>query len=189
MVTVILTGGASRRMGRDKATLSWNGGSMCQNLINKYAPISEAVAFSVNERGRFAFENAVEIVDRFPNEGPLNGIVSAFEEFSCDEIFLTGTDIPFGEAALAQKLLELIGAHDACVIEHGAKGKEPLFAIYRRSCHSMARELLLQNRKSFKALFERASVRYVAERELEGFDLDRLLANINTMEEYEKISE
>ena len=188
MVTVILTGGASRRMGRDKATLLWNGGSMCQQLIDKYAPISEAVSYSVNERGRFSFENAVEIVDRFPDQGPLNGIVSAFEEFSCDMVFLTGVDIPLGEAALVQRLLELIGESDACVIMHGAKGIEPLFAIYRRSCAAPAREMLREGRRSFKAMFERIRVRYVTERELSGFELDRILANINTMEDYEKNS-
>ena len=77
MLTVILTGGASRRMGRDKAMLPCAGRTMLQYLIDKYSVLGP-VAVSVNAAGRFPFTGARELPDRWPNAGPLNGIAAAF---------------------------------------------------------------------------------------------------------------
>lgn len=187
MVTVILVGGASRRMGKDKATLEFNGKAMCQSLIEKYLPISEAVAYCANEEGRFSFENARQIIDRFPNMGPMNGIVSAFEDFDCDEIFMTGTDIPCGDTQLVLKLAELCQGHDACIINHGIKGRQPLFAIYKRSCYEPALSLLQNGRKSLNDLLETVNTKYVSQQNLPDFDLDAILENINTAEDYKRV--
>lgn len=186
MLTVILTGGASRRMGRDKAMLNIGGKTMLQHLIDKYSVMGE-VAVSVNESGRFPFKGAIEIVDRFPDMGPLNGLLSAFSDTDADGVFLTGTDLPLGESALAQKLLELCEGYDACVMKRGVKGFEPLFAVYMRACAEPARECLAEGRRSFMALFDRVNVRYVEENELCAFDLDRILMNVNTAEEFEEL--
>ena len=39
MHTVILAGGGSRRMGRDKALLPWAGGTLLQSQIDRFAPL------------------------------------------------------------------------------------------------------------------------------------------------------
>ena len=186
MLTVILTGGGSRRMGRDKAALPWDGSTMLQGLIDKYTASLGSVAVSVNLAGRFAFEGAMELVDRYPDMGPLNGILSAFESCDDDLIFLTATDLPFGDAQLVRKLQELMGDADACVMRRGVKGVEPLFSLYHRRCLSAAQRCLAAGRKSFFALFEEVKVRYVEEEELRDFDLDHILFNVNTPEDLEQ---
>ena len=183
MLTVILAGGASRRMGRDKALLPWQGGTMLQSLIDRYAALGP-VAVSVNVPGRFAFTGARELTDPYPDQGPLNGIAAAFSETGEDELFLTGTDLPFGCAALAQRLRALRLGADACVLRRGVKGTEPLFAVYGRGCLTPARTLLSQGQRSFRQLFDAVNVRYVLPGELPEFDLDRILKNVNTEEEY-----
>ena len=188
MLTVILTGGASRRMGRDKAMLPLGGKTMLQYLIDKYSASLGSVAVSVNAAGRFPFSGAVEIVDRYPDMGPLNGIVSAFEETDADCIFMTGTDLPFGDPELARRLCELMGEADACIMRRGKKGFEPLFAIYRRSCAESASAHLAQDKKSIREFLEAVSVRYVEPEELAEFDLERILMNVNTTEEYEMMN-
>lgn len=185
MLTVILTGGASRRMGRDKAQLPWKGETMCQSLINRYSVLGP-VAVSVNRAGRFEFTNAMELVDEFPDMGPMNGIVSAFSRTEEDEIFLTATDLPYGQPELVEKLRRLAGDADACVMHRGVKGLEPLFAIYKRSCYAPALSFMREGRRSIMALLGSLRVRYVEESELEGFDLERILANVNTEKEYEE---
>lgn len=189
MLTVILTGGGSRRMGRDKATLPWAGGTMLQSLINKYAASLGSVAVSVNRSGRFDFTGATELVDRYPNMGPLNGILSAFEQSGEELMFLTATDLPFGDPALVRRLEELMGDADACVMRRGVKGMEPLFALYQRRCYDAVARCLAAGRKSFFALFEEIKVRYVEEEELENFDLEQILFNVNTPEDLKKAKE
>ena len=186
MLTVILTGGGSRRMGRDKAALPWGGGTFLQSLIDKYAALGP-VAVSVDRPGRFAFRGAAELVDAFPGQGPLNGLVSGFSETGAEEIFLTGTDLPLGEAALARRLAEKRGGADACVLRRGAKGFEPLFAVYGRGCLAAARAALEAGERSFLHLLRGVAVRCVAPEEVSEFDLDRVLLNVNTPEEYEKL--
>lgn len=187
MLTVILTGGASHRMGRDKAMLPYKGTTMLQYLINKYSVLG-CVIVSVNEAGRFEFNGAKEAVDPYPGLGPLNGIISGFDESNENIIFVTGTDLPFGEPALVHKLLELIQDNDACIIRQGKKNFEPLFAVYRRSCADQARECLEAGKKSIREMLDLMKVRYVSPEELPEFDLNHMLMNVNTMEEYELIS-
>jgi len=186
MLTVILTGGGSRRMGRDKAMLPWQGTTMLQSLINKYSSTLGPVAVSVNEKGRFPFTGAAELCDPYPGLGPLNGIVSAFEETEHDHIFVTGTDLPWGDPKLAQRLFDLIGDADACIMRRGKKGIEPLFAVYGRACGACASDCLAQGKKSVFDMLEKVKVRFVEPEELEEFDLDHILMNLNTAEEYDK---
>jgi len=187
MLTVILTGGGSRRMGRDKAMLSIGDKTMLQYLIDKYSSTLGEVAVSVNRKSRFPFKGAMEIVDPYPDMGPLNGLVSAFAQCKDDVIFVTGTDLPFGEPKLALRLAELIGDADACIMRRGKKGFEPLFAIYRRVCGEKADECLAQGKKSIRDLLEIVNVRYVESDEIAEFDLDKILMNVNTEEEYENM--
>lgn len=187
MLTVILTGGGSRRMGRDKAMLPFGNSTMLQYLIDKYSSALGRVAVSVNRKGRFPFEGAMEIVDRYPDMGPLNGLVSAFEECNEDTVFITGTDLPFGDPQLAKRLAELMGEADACILRRGKKGFEPLFAIYRRVCGEKAAMCLSEGKKSIMDLLEAVNVRYVDPAEVEEFDLDRILMNVNTSAEYEEM--
>ncbi len=187
MLTVILTGGGSRRMGRDKAMLPIGGKTMLQHLIDKYSATLGPVAVSVNKAGRFPFERAMELVDRYPDMGPLNGLVSAFDESDQDAVFMTGTDLPFGDPELVRKLVLLMGESDACIMRRGKKGFEPLFAIYRRVCGAKANECLASGKKSIMDLLEKVDVRYVDSDELAEFDLEHILMNVNTAEEYEKI--
>ena len=188
MLTVILAGGASRRMGRDKAMLPYGGTTLLQYTINQYAALGP-VAVSVNRAGKYAFSGAAELTDRFPDCGPLNGLVSAFAESDAEELLLTAVDLPFGDPALAQRLSELRGGADLCILRRGKKGVEPLFAVYGRRCGDAAEVCLAAGKKSVFDLFELVDVRYVEPAELPEFDLERILTNVNTPEEFAAIQD
>lgn len=185
MLTVILAGGASRRMGRDKALLPWEGGTLLQALIDRFSALGP-VAVSVDRPGRFPFSRAAELPDAFPGAGPLNGIVSGFTAFPKEpELLLTATDLPFPSPALARRLAELREDAGACLVRRGEKGVEPLFAVYGLACLAPALSLLETGRRSLRALLELAAARYVPPELLPGFDLERAFTNVNTQEEYE----
>ena len=183
MLTVILTGGSSRRMGRDKALLPFGESTLLQTLIDRYAPLGP-VAVSVDAAGRFPFHGALELPDVFPGQGPMNGIVSAFRAVDAEELFLTAVDLPNGDTALMQHLAELRGEADVCLVTRGPKGIEPLFAVYGKRCRQIAEACLAEGRRSLMVLFDRVTVRSVAPEELPGFDLERIFTNVNTPEDY-----
>jgi len=186
MMTVILSGGGSRRMGRDKAMLPFCGNTLLQTLIDRYAALGP-VGVSVDRTGRFPFNGAAEFVDRFPGQGPMNGIVSGFSATDADTLLLTAVDLPYGDPALARRLETLRGSADACVVRRGPKGVEPLFAVYGRSCLEPAKACLAAGKRSLMALLDRVDVRYAEPDALREFDLDRIFTNVNTPEEYEKL--
>lgn len=172
-------------MGRDKAGLSLSGETFLSRLVRIYSP-DFPVYVSVGEAGRFPCDGTGELVDLHPGTGPLAGLEAAFLQTDADAVFLTATDLPFGTLALARRLLSLLGDADACVIRRMDGQPEPAFGVYKRSCLSAVQALLSENRRAFRGLFDRVSVRWAVEAELSEFPLEQLLQNVNTPEEYEK---
>ena len=173
MITIILTGGQSRRMGRDKAALPLDGKPMALRLAECFAPLGD-VAFAVNEAGRFDTGGFAELVDRYPNQGPLNGLVSALYDSGEETVLLLATDMPAVTTEAAAILAEAIGDHDACVY-----ADEPLFGLYRRRCLPVAEECLKEGRNAMRGFLDRIDVLYVP------LENKELALNLNTPEEYE----
>jgi len=87
-VGVVLNGGRSVRMGTNKANLLLDGKTLLELSALK---LKEASASSILIVGNALIEEfeieATVIKDRWPNEGPLGGILTALQ-------FLQGTDLP-----------------------------------------------------------------------------------------------
>ena len=185
MLTVILTGGKSRRMGRDKAMLETNSGTMALMLAQRYASLPGEVAFAVDIAGRFDCGDFRELPDSFPGKGPMNGLYSAFNAGE-DYVFLTATDMPFGDPTLAMHLLESIEDRDICTILHPNGHVEPLFSVYHRRCLPTVEEFLNSGEYSLTKLFHRHPVTALPVETLGQWDLERILTNVNTPEDYRR---
>lgn len=177
MITVILTGGKSSRMGRDKALLEVDGIPLALHLAERYSALG-AVAFSVDRIGRFPVGRYMELVDKYPGQGPLNGLISAFEESEEDLVFLTATDMPAGTVEAVQCLLDSLGDCDACIYEG-----EPLFGVYKRSCLAPALGHLQAGRRSFYGLLEDLHVCQLPKED------KNIFLNLNTPADYEMYRE
>jgi molybdopterin-guanine dinucleotide biosynthesis protein A len=158
---------------------------MLARLVRIYQPCFDVTAVSVNRPGRFDTYGALEVVDRRPGDGPMAGLEAAFLDTGADVIFLTGTDLPFGDPALALRLLETRGEHDVCVIR-SAKGLEPLFAVYAAPCLKVAQRCLDQGRRSMFQVLRQVDTLELTAQDLPGFDLERVLRNVNDPEEYRR---
>ena len=185
MLTVLLTGGRSSRMGRDKALLPVNGTPAYLLLAERYAALGE-VALSADRPGHYPAEHCIELPDRYPGCGPLNGLYSAFTKTEADTVFLTATDLLFGDVSLVRELCSRLGGHEICAIRRENGRIETLFALYRRSCLPYVREALETGHNSMMYLYDRADVCFVPESGLPAWELDRTLRNFNTPEEFEQ---
>lgn len=182
---VILAGGMSRRMGRDKAALPFGEETMLSHLVHTYQPYFDVTAVSLNTPGRFDTAGAMEVVDRRPGEGPMAGLEAAFLDTVADVIFLTGTDLPFGDPALARHLVDSLGEHDICLIRSD-KGPEPLFAVYSSNCLNAIRKALEEGRRSMYGVIQELDTLELPAESLPQFDIARILSNVNDPEEYAK---
>ena len=184
MLTVILTGGQSRRMGRDKALLPVGNETMSLKLAKCYACLGP-VAFSVDRSGRFDCGGYLELPDTYPRKGPLNGLYSAFTQTDENAAFFTATDMPNGDPELARTLSYGLGEYDASIIRRADGRLEPMFGVFRRRCLPQVKAALESENRSFRAVFERMNVHYFSEDDLKEWDLNVILANLNTPEAYE----
>lgn len=173
-------------MGRDKAELPLGGGTFLSRLVSEYSP-AFPVYVSVGETGKFNLYGAGELVDMHPGMGPLAGLEAAFCKTDADVVFLTATDLPFGTLALAEKLVSLLGDADACVIRRKDGEMEPAYGVYRRNCQGAVEGCLAEGRRAVRSMLSKVKVRWAEEAELAEFPLERLLQNVNTPDEYEKV--
>ena len=186
MTVVILAGGQSRRMGRDKLRLTLGGETLLARAIRRYSEVFPCVLVSVAGPEKFPELGDRRVFDRYPGAGPLAGLHAGLLA-SGEDVFLTGADMPFSSPEKALLLTSLCGEKDACVLTDGAGRWEPLFGYYRPSVLPRAAELLSSGRRSMGALLASVSLREVSLAEL-GEGPDSLITrNVNVPEDYEKL--
>src|ERR1700731_2132337 len=101
---VILAGGLSRRMGRDKATLPAGDGTLIEDLARRLAAVvDEPIVAGGSVRPMPSGVRMVE--DRYPGVGPLAGMHAGMADARYPHVWVVGCDLPDAEPALAQLFL------------------------------------------------------------------------------------
>ena len=186
MTVVILAGGQSRRMGRDKLQLTLGGETLLARALRRYAEVFPRVLVSVAGPEKYPELGEKRVFDRWPGAGPLAGLQAGLLA-SGEDVFLTAADMPFSSPEKALMLSSLCGEAEACVLTDGAGRWEPLFGFYRLSVLPRAEALLSSGKRSMGALLASVKLREVRPAEL-GEGPDSLLTrNVNNPEDYEKL--
>lgn len=137
VTAVIVAGGKSTRLGRDKASEPLLGVTMLQRVIHRIELLFEEVVI-VKARGQRLPEvessAALEVVeDLYPEVGPLGGIYTGLSAARTDHIVALACDMPLLQPALVAELVRLAPAHDLVVpVSDGFP--QPLCAAYSRAC-------------------------------------------------------
>ena len=130
----VLAGGASRRMGRDKALLQLDGVPMVVRTA-RLAGMRGASVTVVGPPEQYASLGLAVVPDRWPGAGPLGGIATALGASSVDWNLILSCDLPY----LTWEWLEWLIARAAestaqAVVPESQRGLEPLAAMYRKNC-------------------------------------------------------
>lgn len=129
----ILAGGASSRMGRNKATISVNGKSLIEHVYEGVRYIFDEIMVISNNTSVLS-ENKVKIYsDVVPVQSTLTGIVTGLIHSTKPYVFIVACDMPNISHKGIRYMLENIKGEDI-VIPKVKKGYEPLHAIYSRTC-------------------------------------------------------
>ena len=147
MTVVILAGGQSRRMGRDKLCLTLEGETLLQRALRRWGEVFPGVLVSVAGPEKFPELGQRRVFDRFPGAGPLAGLHAGLLAAG-EDVFLTGGDMPFSSPEKALMLSSLCGEAEACVLTDCAGRWEPLFGFYRLSVLPIAEALLSSGKRS-----------------------------------------
>ena len=184
-ITVIMTGGLSSRMGRDKGALPFGGETLLSRMITRWTGVFDGVAVSVDRPGRYGPLPVPELPDLRPHAGPMAGLEAALTLGGADLIFLTAVDLPFSDPTLARHLAHLRGNADVCLIRRSSGRPEPLFSLYSTSCLPIITQSLDRGERAlFRGLYPFVQVREVPEQALPGYDLDHILFNMNRPQDW-----
>ena len=115
MVAVILAGGLSSRMGKDKALLPYKG----ERLIDFIVAILVDLGLQIYVSGQV--ESFECIPDRVPLLGPMGGVISSIDFLlsrSVDAALFVPVDMPRLSKALLKPLIDFQGTCDALTYEH-----------------------------------------------------------------------
>ena len=131
----VLAGGASSRMGRDKALLQSSGLTLLEQVaLEVLAAAGSITVIAPPERYRDLGLNVIS--DLHPGQGPLGGIHTALSATSADWNLIVACDMPGIKAPFLKELLDQAEASGAdCLIPRNADGREePLCGVYSRDC-------------------------------------------------------
>lgn len=178
VAAAVLAGGASRRMGRDKATLRVGGVELGRGVIAVAARLADPVVV-VAPDGHPAVGLAAEAgVGRIadPGQGPLAAVaaaLSAAEVVSVRHLLVLAADHPDLRIPLLSMLLDLRAHGEAVACRRGPR-LEPLVAVYERAPALAAATELLAGRgeRSPRALLGALRTRVVEEAEWRRVDPD-----------------
>ena len=180
---VILAGGLSRRMGRDKAALPAGGVTLIEHIARRLAPVVDETIVAGGS-GRHNLPGATLVDDRYPGLGPLAGIHAGLLAARAPLVWVVGCDLPDVDPGLAALLCGLAGDVDAVVprIDSEPQG---VCAIYDRALAPRIEGLLNAGERRVKSLLAASNVRYVTLEELRVVDPQlRSFRNINTPADY-----
>ena len=142
---VILAGGKSSRMGRDKAALEFAGKTLLERQVDLARSVGATTIFisgpPQQDDRRFG---CPVLTDRFPDSGPLAGIERGLVECPSPFLLVLAVDMPLMSREVLQLLLtqgsESLGTVP-CI-----KGQiEPLAALYPKKSAPLAGELLARS--------------------------------------------
>ena len=100
---VVLAGGASRRMGRDKAALPWTGSTLARRAAAVLAESCGEVVIA--GPSGLAPTGTETVADLYPGCGPLAGLHAGLERAGGRAIFALACDLPFVEVELVRHLV------------------------------------------------------------------------------------
>ncbi|MDE2219169.1 MAG: NTP transferase domain-containing protein [Gammaproteobacteria bacterium] len=179
---LLLTGGRSRRMQRDKATLDYAGQPQLARALALLEPLVTRAFVSVRADQLADPQRAAHacIADIMPGMGPIAGIHAALHAFPAAAWLVLACDLPFLDAATLQ---QLIAARDprrlATAFRSSHDGKpEPLCAIFEPASLGPIDAWIAGGQLCPRSFLAAADVALLTLRSPQALD------NINTGDEY-----
>ncbi|MFZ0370414.1 MAG: molybdenum cofactor guanylyltransferase [Halobacillus sp.] len=184
---VILAGGGSTRMGKDKAWLELGGQPIVVRIINELQKTVPTVVMNQNDETDLPIPS---IRDIYQDAGPLGGLHTVMNARGEEWFFLSACDTPFIHESVYNYLYSFADQTiDAVVPEYEGR-LQPLSGIYRKSCLPIIETLLHNGERKVSLLLEQVHSVYVNDfQPLPSEVVNRHFLNMNTPEDYRKAQE
>lgn len=190
MPAAVLAGGASRRMGRPKASLPYGAGTLLDFQVAKLSTIFDEVFVVAKDALPAAAQPVRVVLDRYSEHAAIYGLVRALEEAK-DRVFVLAVDLP----ALTPVLIQAIAARGvdtkaAALIPRAGGKLQPLAAVWRTAVLATAKCRIGKESLSLHGLAEDVGAEVFDESSWRSLDPSgTAFENLNTLEQYEAMRE
>ncbi len=180
---IVLAGGLSTRMGRDKATLPWGAADLLNTVLAALAPVCGRLVVVSNVPRTIALSGVTVVPDQYPGCGPLGGIHAGLLAAGEGYCFVAACDMPYVRGDAAAYMAVAAAGYDAAV-PYVDGHYSPLHAVYHCRCLPAVAALLKTGRYRIIDFYPQVRVRRVAADELMQFDAElKMLRGLNRPED------
>ncbi len=193
---IILCGGRSRRMGKDKGSLILDGKPMILHVLDTVKCIADEIVLVLRDQEQIDkyksilkdADVSIKIVtDEIKDQGPLVGILTGLSYINSKYAQILPCDSPFISKSFVLKMFEIAEGKkfDAVVPIWDDGHIEPLHSVYKKDVIDIARDLIKKEKRNVRSLIESLNVEYVDVGELDETTMS--FQNINTINEFKGI--
>ena len=186
---MVAAGGPGSRIGGGKPQRTIAGRRLIDIAVEKLAAVCPRVMIVTVDVAGLADVPVDIVADRWPGQGPLNALATAFLDSDAESVLLLAVDLPLMSMELLRFLAQ---GHETkwAIVPTTPGGLEPLCAWYSRQCLAPAVGLLEKG--------ERRIRRVLSEKRTLFLDLDQVAAldpggcaflNVNLPEDLQKARE
>jgi molybdopterin-guanine dinucleotide biosynthesis protein A len=198
VTALVLAGGQSRRMGRDKAFLDFDGITLIERVIERVQSVCAETIIVANDTEKYTRFVLRVVRDVYQGKGSLGGIFSGLQAASAEYVLAVACDLPFLNDALLRYLIALAPQADVVIPRSHAptgraknatryeqlavkeSGLQAMHAIYSKRCLEPMRARLLADDLRIINFFDEVRVRVVEPHEVARFDPQMLsFVNLN----------
>lgn len=183
---VVLAGGGSTRLGRDKALLELEGRTLVARTLGALAQLTDDLIVVTSLAPRLFPPLARVVTDRYVGAGVLAGMHAGLLAARGELAIVVACDMPFLDLDLLRHLISL--AEDADIVVPRWTDVEPLHAVYRpAACLGPIERALARGERRVVSFYHKVEVRYVERAEIARFaPQGRSFFNVNTAEDWER---
>ena len=175
---IVLAGGKSSRMGKDKGFLEFNGKTFMSLIVEALEPIVGTIIIVSNNSDYDVF-NLKRVDDIMKDSGPLAGLYTGLFHSETENNIVLSCDVPLINTEVLMELINEFNTEtEAIQIE--SKGKTmPLVAMYKKQCmHPLLKQLQQGERRLTVAIKQLKLKSLKLKPELEQY-----VRNVNTLNE------
>ena len=187
---VILAGGVSRRMGRNKALMKIGNQALIERVYATMAALFPDIIIVTNTPELYEFLPCRKIADIYPGAGSIAGLHAGLSASSTERVFVAACDMPFLNPELIHLLFYNCKDYDAVVPLNSTGLLEPLHAFYAKSVLHATQQAIERGDKSILNLLDTLRTKIIAS------DLFKVISgaeesfrNLNTPDDFARVTE
>jgi molybdopterin-guanine dinucleotide biosynthesis protein A len=183
IIGIILAGGKSSRMGREKGLILLDRKPFIQHIIDAMQPLVNSIVI-VSSNADYDVFGIKRIEDIIADAGPMAGLHAGLSHSKTAYNLVVSCDVPLITTAFLKKLL-CYEKEGNDVVQFESKGKSiPLIALYKKQCAGKCYELLTNGERRLRKLILAVKTKTITVLEKERL----LVTNMNTVEDLKTIT-